>query len=111
MYSGTPAPVSIRMGSRRPTRYVLVPGPVIMPGLRPRTRPTSSLGVAVFGKSGSIQGIGFSRLLQQAADVLGDRLGPGRIARPGGPPHPRADLEAARTQGRPHRDLVLNPKR
>src|SRR4051812_26966134 len=43
------------MGSRRPTRYVLVPGPVIIPGLRPSTRPTRSLGVAVLGKSGSIQ--------------------------------------------------------
>src|SRR5712692_2328155 len=55
MYSGTPAPVSIKIGARRPTRYVLVPGPVIMPGLRPSTRPTRSLGVAVRGKSGSIQ--------------------------------------------------------
>src|SRR5207249_7552515 len=54
MYSGTPAPVSIRMGSRRPTRYVLVPGPVIMPGLSPSTRPTRSLGVAVVGKGAAI---------------------------------------------------------
>src|SRR5215510_13713916 len=45
----------MRMGSRVPTRYVLVPGPVIMPGLSPSTRPTRSLTVAVFGKSGSIQ--------------------------------------------------------
>src|SRR2546422_4461606 len=54
MYSGTPAPVSMRMGSRRPTRYVLVPGPVIMPGLSPSTRPTRSLGVAVVGKGAAI---------------------------------------------------------
>src|SRR4029453_13784464 len=45
----------MRMGSRVPTRYVLVPGPVIIPGLRPSTRPTMSLGVARLGKSGSIQ--------------------------------------------------------
>src|SRR5205809_5525012 len=45
----------MRIGSRRPTRYVLVPGPVIMPGLSPSTRPTSSDTVAVFGNSGSIQ--------------------------------------------------------
>src|SRR4030095_4311138 len=45
----------MRIGSRVPTRYVLVPGPVIIPGLRPSTRPTMSLGVARFGKSGSIQ--------------------------------------------------------
>src|SRR5438128_11249252 len=51
-------PVSIRMGSRRPTRYVFVPGPVIMPGFKPSTRPTRSLGVSVFGKFGSIQGMG-----------------------------------------------------
>src|ERR1041385_7411246 len=43
------------MGSRRPTRYVLVPGPVIIPGFRPSTRPTRSEGVSVLGKSGSIQ--------------------------------------------------------
>src|SRR5215470_5548347 len=55
MYSGTPAPVSIRIGRVRPTRYVLVPGPVIIPGFRPRTRPTRSVGSAVRGKSGSIQ--------------------------------------------------------
>src|ERR1041384_1017184 len=48
-------PVSIRMGSRRPTRYVFVPGPVIMPGFRPSTRPTRSVSVAVLGNSGSIQ--------------------------------------------------------
>src|SRR2546428_3650982 len=45
----------MRIGSRRPTRYVLVPGPVIMPGLSPRTRPTSWDTVAVFGNAGSIQ--------------------------------------------------------
>src|SRR5213592_3271107 len=45
----------MRIGSRRPTRYVFVPGPVIMPGLSPSTRPTSSDTVAVFGNSGSIQ--------------------------------------------------------
>src|SRR5262247_213947 len=50
-----PAPVSMMMGSRVPTRYVLVPGPVIIPGLSPSTRPTRSLGVAVVGKFGSIQ--------------------------------------------------------
>src|SRR3989454_2298603 len=44
----------MRMGSRRPTRYVLVPGPVIIPGLSPSTRPTSSLGVAVVGKGAAI---------------------------------------------------------
>src|SRR5205085_5910151 len=43
----------MRMGSSRPTRYVLVPGPVIMPGLSPSTRPTRSLGVAVVGKGGA----------------------------------------------------------
>src|SRR5262245_31258561 len=41
------------MGSRRPTRYVLVPGPVIMPGFRPSTRPTRSDGVAVTGNERS----------------------------------------------------------
>src|SRR5437879_7228027 len=45
----------MRIGSRRPTRYVLVPGPVIMPGLSPSTRPTSWDTVAVFGNAGSIQ--------------------------------------------------------
>src|SRR5437899_1219078 len=45
----------MRIGRRRPTRYVLVPGPVSMPGLRPRTRATRSVGSAVLGKSGSIQ--------------------------------------------------------
>src|SRR2546430_17624932 len=45
----------MRIGSRRPTRYVLVPGPVIMPGLSPSTRPTSWDIVAVFGNAGSIQ--------------------------------------------------------
>src|SRR5712691_11383900 len=45
----------MRIGCRRPTRYVLVPGPVIMPGFNPNTRPTRSLGVSVFGKFGSIQ--------------------------------------------------------
>src|SRR3989442_12041689 len=45
----------MRIGSRRPTRYVLVPGPVIMPGLSPSTRPTRSLGVAVVGNARSIQ--------------------------------------------------------
>src|SRR5256884_4142956 len=45
----------MRIGSRRPTRYVFVPGPVIMPGLSPSTRPTSSDTVAVFGNVGSIQ--------------------------------------------------------
>src|SRR5881409_1342891 len=45
----------MRIGSRRPTRYVLVPGPVIMPGLSPSTRPTRSLGVAVVGNERSIQ--------------------------------------------------------
>src|SRR5215831_10419642 len=54
-YSGTPAPVSMRMGFCRPTRYVLVPGPVMSPGFRPRTRPTRSVGSAVRGNSGSIQ--------------------------------------------------------
>src|SRR5882724_3905461 len=44
----------MRIGSRRPTRYVLVPGPVIIPGLSPSTRPTSSLGVAVVGKGAAI---------------------------------------------------------
>src|SRR3989440_10582203 len=44
----------MRMGSRRPTRYVLVPGPVIMPGLSPSTRPTRSLGVAVVGKGAAL---------------------------------------------------------
>src|SRR5436190_3138288 len=44
----------MRMGSPRPTRYVLVPGPVIMPGLRPSTRPTRSLGVAVVGNDAAI---------------------------------------------------------
>jgi len=34
----------------------LVPGPVIMPGLSPSTRPMRPLGVSVVGKSGSIQG-------------------------------------------------------
>src|SRR5712691_10633867 len=46
----------MRIGCRRPTRYVFVPGPVIMPGFNPNTRPTRSLGVSVFGKFGSIQG-------------------------------------------------------
>src|SRR5215475_9642817 len=45
----------MRIGLRRPTRYVLVPGPVIMPGFKPSTRPTRSVGVAVVGKFGSIQ--------------------------------------------------------
>src|SRR5512138_2911677 len=45
----------MRIGSRWPTRYVLVPGPVIMPGLSPSTRPTRSLGVAVVGNERSIQ--------------------------------------------------------
>src|ERR671930_3422 len=45
----------MRIGSRRPTRYVLVPGPVIMPGLSPSTRPTRPDTVALFGNSGSIQ--------------------------------------------------------
>src|SRR3989442_16038084 len=45
----------MRIGSRRPTRDVLVPGPVIMPGLSPSTRPTSWDTVAVFGNAGSIQ--------------------------------------------------------
>src|SRR5215470_19055909 len=45
----------MRIGSRRPTRYVLVPGPVIIPGLSPSTRPTRSLGVAVVGNDRSIQ--------------------------------------------------------
>src|SRR5262245_13857792 len=44
----------MRIGSRRPTRYVLVPGPVILPGLSPSTRPTRSLGVAVVGKGAAI---------------------------------------------------------
>src|SRR5712691_8373992 len=48
----------MRIGCRRPTRYVFVPGPVIMPGFNPSTRPTRSLGVSVFGKFGSIQGMG-----------------------------------------------------
>src|SRR2546427_1231726 len=45
----------MRIGSRRPTRYVLVPGPVIMPGLSPSTRPTRSLGVAVVGNGAAIR--------------------------------------------------------
>src|SRR5438093_647311 len=45
----------MRIGSRRPTRYVLVPGPVIIPGLSPSTRPTRSLGVAEVGNERSIQ--------------------------------------------------------
>src|SRR3989449_2173996 len=45
----------MRIGSRRPTRYVLVPGPVIVPGLSPSTGPTSWDTVAVFGNAGSIQ--------------------------------------------------------
>src|SRR3989441_5711322 len=45
----------MRMGWRRPTRYVWFPGPVIMPGLSPSTRPTSWDTVAVFGNAGSIQ--------------------------------------------------------
>src|SRR5712692_2741215 len=77
MYSGTPAPVSIKMGARRPTRYVLVPGPVIMPGLRPSTRPTRSLGVAVFGKSGSIQGIASSLRIRRGTAVWPSAWNPG----------------------------------
>src|SRR3989454_1067824 len=45
----------MRTGSRRPTRYVLVPGPVIMPGLSPSPGPPSWDTVAVFGNAGSIQ--------------------------------------------------------
>src|SRR2546430_9014510 len=45
----------MRIGSRRPTREGFVPGPVIMPGLSPSTRPTRSLGVAVVGNERSIQ--------------------------------------------------------
>src|SRR5437667_9882156 len=45
----------MRIGSRRPTRYALVPGPVSMPGLSPNARPTSWDTVAVFGNAGSIQ--------------------------------------------------------
>jgi hypothetical protein len=43
------------MGSLRPIKYVFVPGPVIIPGFSPSTRPTRELTVAVFGKFGSIQ--------------------------------------------------------
>src|SRR3989442_2670612 len=102
-------PVSIRMGSRRPTRYVFVPGPVIMPGLRPSTRPTRSVGVAVFGKSGSIQGIASSTRLQQAADVLRDRRGSWGPALVSGPRPPRPDLRATRAHRGPSLDLVLHP--
>src|SRR3989442_5091427 len=45
----------MRLGWGRPTSYVLVPGPVIMPGLSPSRRPTSWDTVAVFGNAGSIQ--------------------------------------------------------
>src|SRR5262249_1323946 len=51
----------MRIGRRRPTRYVFVPGAVTLPGagrvrgLRRRTRATRSVGSAVRGKSGSIQ--------------------------------------------------------
>src|SRR5215470_9028857 len=86
MYSGTPMPVSIRIGSRRPTRYVLVPGPVIMPGLSPRTRPTRSLGVAVVGNERSIQ-LTPRSLSYAEVSVLNVRAGPefGRRAAPDGP--------------------------
>src|SRR3989442_8991154 len=78
-YSGTPAPVSIRIGSRRPTRYVLVPGPVIHPGLSPSTRPTRSLGVAVRGKLGSIQVmlLHFRAPASPAQSLLGGGFGRG----------------------------------
>src|SRR6266571_4049602 len=56
-----PAPVSMRTGSRRPTRYVFVPGPVIMPGLSPSTRPTRGVRVAVRGNALSIQLMGSDR--------------------------------------------------
>src|SRR2546425_10452239 len=73
-YSGTPAPVSIRIGSRRPTRDVLVPGPVIHPGLSPSTRPTRSLGVAVCGNLGSIHpmSLHFRAPASPAQPVLGE---------------------------------------
>src|SRR5213083_337902 len=70
----------MRMGSRRPTRYVFVPGPVIMPGLSPSTRPTSSDTVAVFGNVGSIQltPVSLSHAQVAVMDVLaGPELGRG----------------------------------
>src|SRR5207249_9447732 len=70
----------MRIGSRRPTRYVFVPGPVIMPGLSPSTRPTSSDTVAVFGNVGSIQltPVSLSHAQVAVMDVLaGPELGRG----------------------------------
>src|SRR4029453_5105947 len=60
----------MRMGSRSPTKYVLVPGPVMGPGLRPSTRPTSDVGGAVRGKSGSIQVMGARDAEEAPLDVL-----------------------------------------
>src|SRR5262245_37992272 len=80
----------MRIGSRRPTRYVLVPGPVIIPGLSPRTRPTRSLGVAVVGNARSIQ---LTACSLSHAEVSVLNVCPGAELGRGSRPHDPALLE------------------
>src|SRR5438132_4749764 len=105
----------MRTGSRRPTRYVLVPGPVIIPGLSPSTRPTRADGVAVFGNAGSIQLTPASLSHAEVAVLdLRARAEPGRGAAPDdlalledvvsvGDPRQRGDVLVDQEDGLPAR--------